>query len=42
MQPKFGSFSINIFFPEDIYDKNFVKNSKAESSKIASNNLIIV
>ena len=42
MQPRFGSFSINISFSEDIYHTNFVNNSEAESSNIASNNLIII
>ena len=42
MQPIFASFSINIFFSEDIYCNNFVKNSESESNNIASNNLIII
>ena len=42
MQPKFGGFTTNIFFSEDIYHTNFVKNSEAESINIALNNLIII
>jgi hypothetical protein len=42
IQPRFGSFPINISFLGDIYHTNFVKNSEAESSNIALNNLIII